>query len=110
MMPESSYRILLGQRLHGLTLSLAALNEAPFFLIKVDQVCDAHFLALRLDLGGGICAGRGPSKYFLRLFSRLIGSQNTITPNSDASFWRASPTSFCTIFGEEGLNAGWFDA
>ncbi len=51
MIPKARQRELPRERLHGFTLPLAALDDTPFRLIKIDQAAHLHFAALRPPLG-----------------------------------------------------------
>src|SRR3546814_4690697 len=72
MMAEARQRILFGQRLHRLTLPLAALDVTAFLFIEIDQFGDPHFLAFGLELSGWIGAGGSTAKNFPGLSARLL--------------------------------------
>src|SRR3546814_19190036 len=86
MMAEARQRILFGQRLHRLTLPLAALDVTAFLFIEIDQIGDPHFLAFGLELTGWIGAGGGTATNFPGRSARLLRLQGSITAHRDTTF------------------------
>src|SRR3546814_10121037 len=103
MMAEARQRILFGQRLHRLTLPLAALDVTAFLFIEIDQFGDPHFLAFGLELSGWIGAGGSTAKNFPGLSARLLRRQGSISANRRSeehtselqSLMRISYAAFC---------------
>jgi hypothetical protein len=108
MVSQARDRILLGLGLHGLALALAALDEAAFFFIQVDQLAHLHFEAFGAALAGRIVALGDTAQYGLGQLAGFVGGNGPEAPNGDEALGSPTAAAFGPVSDDECLCAAGF--
>jgi len=93
MVPEARHSVFLGARLHGLPLSLSALDDAALALVEIDERAHLQLTPLRLKLGGWVAARSRPcraQKLEPQCFRLTKGDGRLLLPEQDGGGMGAS--------------------
>src|SRR3546814_998909 len=92
MIVDACNRILLGECLHRLTDSLAALDHASHFFIQIAKLGDQHLPALCRAHGAGIIPVGRSAQYSLGFLARLFEGHGAVAGDGHGPTRRGSPS------------------